>query len=74
MIFRCFFINLPTGGVAIAILFIFLNLNPHKGRTLKEHASDADFVGLFTIVLGVVGLLIGFNFSETSCESSRRNP
>jgi len=62
----CFFVNLPTGGVAFALLFFFLNLNPHKGRTLKEHASTFDFTGLFLIIGGVVLLLIGFNFSETS--------
>ncbi len=31
---------------------------------------DFDFVGLFTIVAGVVLILLGFNFSETSCESA----
>ncbi|KIJ41235.1 hypothetical protein M422DRAFT_68286 [Sphaerobolus stellatus SS14] len=61
----CFWINLPTGGVAGAILFIFLNLNPHQGRTLREHVSDFDFLGLFMIVGGVVCLLIGFNNSES---------
>ncbi|EMD38555.1 hypothetical protein CERSUDRAFT_135443 [Gelatoporia subvermispora B] len=62
----CFFINLPTGGLAFALLFFFLNLNPHKGRSLKEHVAEFDFVGLFLIIGGVVLLLIGFNFSETS--------
>ena len=64
---RCFWINLPTGGLAISILFFFLNLNPHHGRTLAEHAKDFDFSGLALIVSGVVCLLIGFNFGETSC-------
>jgi len=57
----------PTGAIAAATLFFFLNLNPHHGRTLKEHAHDFDFVGLFLIMVGVVLLLIGFNQSETSC-------
>jgi len=57
----------PTGAIAAATLFFFLNLNPHHGRTLKEHARDFDFVGLFLIMVGVVLLLIGFNQSETSC-------
>ncbi|KAK0451021.1 MFS amino acid permease [Armillaria borealis] len=64
----CFWINLPTGGVAALILFFFLNLNPHPGRTLREHAREFDFMGLGLIVAGVVCLLIGFNFSEASCE------
>ena len=58
----------PTGGVAAALLFFFLNLNPHQGRTLKEHLNEFDFPGLFLIVSGVVLLLVGFNQSETSCE------
>ncbi|KAK0196961.1 major facilitator superfamily domain-containing protein [Armillaria mellea] len=62
----CFWINLPTGGVAALILFFFLNLNPRPGRTLREHAREFDFMGLGLIVAGVVCLLIGFNFSEAS--------
>ncbi|THH27245.1 hypothetical protein EUX98_g6938 [Antrodiella citrinella] len=62
----CFFINLPTGGVAFALLFFFLNLNPHKGRTLRQHIDDFDYVGFLLIVGGVVCILLGFNFSETS--------
>lgn len=58
----------PTGGIAAAILFFFLNLNPHQGKTLKQHLQEFDFLGLIFIVSGVVCLLIGFNESETSCE------
>jgi MFS family permease len=65
----CFFINLPTGGVAAALLFFFLNLNPHQGRTLKQHLHEFDFIGLFLIVSGIVILLLGFNESGTSCEN-----
>ncbi|KAF9013990.1 major facilitator superfamily domain-containing protein [Cyathus striatus] len=65
----CFLINLPTGGVAAAMLFFFLNLNPHEGRTLRQHAADFDFVGLGLIVSGVVCVLIGFNESEKSWSS-----
>lgn len=57
----------PTGGLAGALLFFFLNLNPHQGRPLRDHIREFDFVGLFVIVSGVVCLLIGFNSSETTC-------
>ncbi|KAF5327370.1 hypothetical protein D9619_004462 [Psilocybe cf. subviscida] len=67
----CFFINLPTGGIAAALIFFFLNLNPHKGRSLKEHVADFDFVGLFLIVAGLVMLLLGFNESQTSWSSKQ---
>lgn len=63
----CFFINLPTGGIAFAILFFFLNLNPHHGKTFRQHVAEFDFLGLALIVSGVVCILIGLNFSETSC-------
>lgn len=65
-----FFINLPTGGIAAAILFFFLNLNPHKGRTLQEHIREFDFLGLGVIIVAIICLLIGFNTSQTSCEST----
>ncbi|GLB34845.1 putative membrane transporter [Lyophyllum shimeji] len=61
----CFFINLPTGGVAAVILFFFLNLNPHQGMSLKQHLEQFDFLGLGLIVGGVVCVLLGFNFSES---------
>ncbi|KIM59170.1 hypothetical protein SCLCIDRAFT_1217953 [Scleroderma citrinum Foug A] len=67
----CFFINLPTGGVAGAILFIFLNLNPHKGRPIREQVAELDLIGLFALVVGVVCLLIGFEFSETSWSDAK---
>ncbi|KAH9951233.1 major facilitator superfamily domain-containing protein [Amylocystis lapponica] len=61
----CFFINLPTGGVAFALLFFFLNLNPHHGKPLRQHVNEFDFIGLALIIGGVVLLLLGFNFSES---------
>ncbi|KAF7792981.1 hypothetical protein EIP86_004086 [Pleurotus ostreatoroseus] len=62
----CFFINLPTGGVAFAILWFFLNLNPHHGKPFRQHVKEFDFLGFILIVGGVVAILIGFNFSETT--------
>ncbi|RPD63524.1 MFS amino acid permease [Lentinus tigrinus ALCF2SS1-6] len=61
-----FFINLPTSGVGFALLLFFLKLSPHNGRSWREHVRDFDFVGLFLIVGGVVLVLLGFSFSETS--------
>ncbi|KAJ6502853.1 major facilitator superfamily domain-containing protein [Mycena vitilis] len=60
----CFWINLPTGGIAGLLLFRFLNLNPHVGKTLREHAREFDFVGLFLFIGGVVCVLLGFNQSQ----------
>ncbi|KAF8124839.1 major facilitator superfamily domain-containing protein [Mycena galopus ATCC 62051] len=60
----CFWINLPTGGLAGLLLFFFLNLNPHRGKTLGEHVREFDFLGLFLFVGGVVCLLLGFSQSQ----------
>ncbi|KAI0928708.1 hypothetical protein AcW1_005878 [Taiwanofungus camphoratus] len=66
----CFFINLPTGGLAFAILYVFLNLNPHEGKPFRQHVREFDFLGLLLIVGGVVCILIGFNYSETAWDSA----
>ncbi|KAI9454976.1 MFS general substrate transporter, partial [Lactarius psammicola] len=63
----CFWINLPTGGIAGAILFFFLNLNPHQGMSLRQHLSQFDFLGLALLMSGVVCVLIGLNSGGTSC-------
>ena len=55
----------------MAILFFFLNLNPHKGRSLREHIRDFDFLGLFLIIGGILCVLLGLNSGETSCECKR---
>jgi len=63
----------PTGGVAGVILFFFLNLNPHKGKTLRQHVNEFDFLGLALLMGGAVCVLIGLNSSETSCVSDLRS-
>ncbi|KIJ16139.1 hypothetical protein PAXINDRAFT_113909 [Paxillus involutus ATCC 200175] len=67
----CFFINLPTGGLAAVLLFVFLNVNPHQKRPLRDQVDELDFIGLFGLVAGVVCLLIGFNFSQTSWSDAK---
>ena len=49
------------------MLFFFLNLNPHQGKSFREHLREFDFIGLGLMVVGVVCLLVGFNFGEQSC-------
>ncbi|KAN0076836.1 Major facilitator superfamily domain containing protein [Tylopilus felleus] len=67
----CFFINLPTGGVAAAILFTFLNLNPHQNRPIRDQLAELDFIGLICFVGGVISLLIGFDFSQTTWANAK---
>ncbi|KZP30714.1 MFS general substrate transporter [Athelia psychrophila] len=56
----CFFINLPTGGIAAAMLLFFLNLNPVEKKPFSHLMREFDFIGLGTIMAGVVLFLIGF--------------
>ncbi|KAI0044543.1 MFS general substrate transporter [Auriscalpium vulgare] len=65
----CFWVNLPTGGIAVVLLLFSLHLNPHHGKTLREHVKEFDFIGLFLLIVGVVCLLIGFNQSENSWDA-----
>ena len=51
----------------MVILFFFLHLNPHPHAPFWQSVKEFDLIGLGIIVVGVVCLLIGFNFSETSC-------
>ncbi|KAJ6479024.1 MFS amino acid permease [Mycena sanguinolenta] len=60
----CFWINLPTGGIAWILLFVFLKLNPHDGKTLGDFVREFDFFGLFLLVAGVACLLLGFCQSQ----------
>ena len=64
------FIHRPTGGIALALLFFSLHLNPAPhGKTFKQHVSEFDFIGLVAILGGVVCVLLGFSQSEISCTS-----
>ncbi|KAF5311390.1 hypothetical protein D9758_018812 [Tetrapyrgos nigripes] len=67
----CFWINLPTGGAAFALLFLFLNVSPGATKSFSEHAREFDFIGLVLIVTGVICLLIGFNYSENTWSSTQ---
>jgi len=66
----CFWVNLPAGGFAVALLF-FLKLNPRPSKTLQQHINEFDFLGLFLLMSGVAMLLVGFNFGETSWSQAR---
>jgi len=65
----CFWVNLPTGGFAAALL-LFLKLNPRPRKSIKQTLSEFDFVGLILIMAGIAMLLVGFNSGETSWSSA----
>ncbi|KAI9574198.1 major facilitator superfamily domain-containing protein [Boletus coccyginus] len=62
----CFFVNLPIGGVAATLLLLFLNVHPPPKRPLRDQIAGFDFVGLLSLVAGVVFLLVGLDFSQES--------
>ncbi|CCG85018.1 protein of unknown function [Taphrina deformans PYCC 5710] len=57
----CFFINLPSGGAAVVLLFFSLKLNPTPRKTFAEVSRTFDYIGLVTIVGAVVCFLVGLN-------------
>jgi hypothetical protein len=57
----------PTGAFAFVLLLFFLKLNKRPSKTLREHISRFDFLGLFLIVAAVVLLLVGFSEGENDC-------
>ncbi|KAI3476461.1 hypothetical protein L1887_61959 [Cichorium endivia] len=61
----CFFVNLPLGAIALAIIFFSLNLNPRPKLTFREACGEFDFIGLVMVVVSVVLILLGFNYAET---------
>jgi hypothetical protein len=56
---RIFQVNSSTGGFAIAVLVIFLKLNPTKRLTVREVASNFDWIGLLFFVSGIVLFITG---------------
>ncbi|CAA92259.1 basic amino acid transmembrane transporter [Schizosaccharomyces pombe] len=61
-----FFINLPTGGLSLALLIFFLNLVPKPTVSFRVFLRDFDFVGIITITTGVVLFLVGLNIGSTT--------
>ncbi|WWD20193.1 hypothetical protein CI109_104669 [Kwoniella shandongensis] len=68
----CFYINLPTCGIALFLLVITLNLNPTHNRTFSELTSTFDFLGLGLMMASSALLIVGFSraadygFGDTS--------
>ncbi|KAK7025074.1 MFS general substrate transporter [Favolaschia claudopus] len=61
----CFWLNLPTGGVA-AFLLLFIRVNPVRKMTFAEFLDNFDFLGLFLIMSGTGILLAGFAIAADS--------
>ncbi|GAA6062990.1 hypothetical protein JCM10212_004972 [Sporobolomyces blumeae] len=66
----CFWINLPVGALAFAVLAYFLKLNPHNPPSASALIAEFDFLGLFLLITGLVILLFGFSSGETNWSSA----
>jgi EmrB/QacA subfamily drug resistance transporter len=56
-----FFVNLPIGLIALAVIWRLLPNMRHA-----ERAGRIDYLGVVTLTLGLVPLLIGFTVAETA--------
>lgn len=59
----CFFLNLPTAGIALVALFYSLKLNPSRKLTWRALSKTFDFLGLALIMSGCACLVVGFSFA-----------
>ncbi|OWT39397.1 hypothetical protein C362_02992 [Cryptococcus neoformans Bt1] len=57
----CFYINLPTSGLALVLLMFTLKLNPSRKLTFKQLSATFDFVGLALLLISCALLIIGFS-------------
>lgn len=57
----CFFVNLPFSGVAMVLLFVFLDVhNPRTG--LMKGLKAIDWVGSLSIIAVTIMILLGLDF------------
>ncbi|WVQ95971.1 hypothetical protein IAU59_003070 [Kwoniella sp. CBS 9459] len=57
----CFYINLPTCGIAFAFLVFTLHLNPRRKLTFAELRQTFDFLGLALIMASSAMIIVGFS-------------
>ncbi|KAI8909223.1 major facilitator superfamily domain-containing protein [Gorgonomyces haynaldii] len=61
----CFYINLPIGGIAAAVIFSLLKFPSPEG-SIAEKINKIDFLGTFLIVSAAVCLLLPLQFGGSS--------
>lgn len=59
----CFYINLPIGGIALAV-FAYIYNPPKVQGTLKEKLRMIDYLGIFLCTGGLVVVLLGLTFGS----------
>lgn len=60
-----FYINLPIGGVSLALMVAFLHVNHQKTLTVKEKLSRIDFLGNAILIGSITSILIALAYGGT---------
>ncbi|KAI0106402.1 MFS general substrate transporter [Nemania sp. FL0031] len=60
-----FYLNLPIGGVAFAVLFIFLRVSYNKEMSFWQKLKRVDLVGNFVLVASTVSVLYALSYAGT---------
>ncbi|KAF8930004.1 hypothetical protein BGZ58_008526 [Dissophora ornata] len=58
-----FYINLPIGTLATALLMMFLHMNRRKNVPFLSNILSLDFTGIFLLVASIVMILLGLNWA-----------
>ncbi|RYF44525.1 MAG: hypothetical protein EOO38_17725, partial [Cytophagaceae bacterium] len=61
---RCFWINLPFGGVSLAVVFFFFT-NPERQYShlpIKERLKNIDMIGAIFLICAIVSLLLALQW------------
>ena len=59
-----FYINLPVAGVALLLLFFFLQVNYDKSHTISEKLKRIDYIGNAIFVASCVSILIALGWAD----------
>lgn len=57
-----FYINLPIGALAMALLVCFLHMNRRKNVPLATNLKGLDYVGIALMMISIVMILLGLNW------------
>ncbi|KAF9974125.1 hypothetical protein BGZ73_002595 [Actinomortierella ambigua] len=60
-----FYINLPIGAITLVAVVRLLHL-PHAGGSMKEKLLRIDFLGSFTLIVGLIMILLPLNWGGST--------
>ncbi|XDG05722.1 hypothetical protein ABKA04_005337 [Annulohypoxylon sp. FPYF3050] len=61
----CFYINLPIGGLAMVVIFFFLNIarvNNPENKTLRERILELDLIGAVVLIPAIIMFLLALQW------------